>query len=331
MVRLLEKDLTSLARERRQSPSQWNEAVEFVYLSVLLNVYSFCLRLSSAASPGDPDHTIIQSAAAHSACRMVEIYASSPSPTAGADTPSTLQSVRQRWFPKFYLRFQTIALLMLLKISALNQISMQELGEVNDSIRLGHGALMACSSSEGDECHRAAAVVEVLCKKGIIDSVSCESPVQSRFGASLWLELVATAIRWRRQNSKHWPKPRNSVSVSSTGNNSDKRTNNNDNGNDNDRRGGENTFPASRTSSRPLIGMGDVAMAMTAPTETRPGPGPAPPDNNSMDETMLALADIQANVNLFPFNNENWSTYLDATQADLAWDFDSGWWGGLGD
>lgn len=297
LVRLLEKDVNSLASELRQSSAQWNPTVEFVYLCILLNLYSFTLRWSSAAATRDPDNTIIQSSAAHAACQLIELYAS-PSLPFGDNSPAAL-SVPQRYFPKHYLRFNAVALFMLLKISALNQISLRELGEVDDAIRMGHGAIMACSSSDGDECHRAAGVVEVLCKKGIIDSTRVESPVESRLGASLWLELVATAIRWRRLNSKKRPRPEEN-GTSDINVDKDIHT--------------ETQFPSTSISRIPASA--DAMMAV--------------PTTADHDAARLALADLQANANMFPFSIEDWSTYLDVTQADLGLGYESGWWGGVG-
>jgi hypothetical protein len=300
MVRLLEKDLSSLASGLRQSPTRWNPTVEFVYLSVLLNLYSFCLRWSSAVSLNDPDHTIIQSSAAQAACQLVELYATSPTPIDEASPNS--QPCPQRCHPKFYLRFHCSALLMLSKISALNKLSLRQLGEVDDAIRQGHAALMACSSSEGDESHRAASVVEVLCKKGIIESVQGQSPVESRFGASLWLELVATAIRWRRQNSRKRPRP------------SDHSLGDNDNDQNNH---GERDLPATSVNRT----AGTVNPVIEAPAAAADG----------VDAARLALADLQGSTNLFPFSIEDWSPYLDVTQADLGLGYDVGWWTGMGD
>ncbi|OAP64843.1 hypothetical protein AYL99_00815 [Fonsecaea erecta] len=291
MVRLLEKDINSLGSGLRQSPAQWDPSVEFVYLGVLLNLYPFCLRWSSLS---DPDHSIIQSSAAHAAGQLIKLYSSSPLPLVGT---LSSQPCLQRYLPKFYLRFHVIALLMLLKISALNQISLRELGEVDDAIRLGHGALVSGSSSEGDEFHRAASVVEVLCKKGVIDSVRGKSSVESRFGASLWLELIATAIRWRRQNSKRGPRP------------PDSGRGNVDNNNNNQ---GSSTAPSSSVNRS--VGSMDVAMS----------------GSTAADGVNATMADVQGNMNLFPFSIEDWSAYLDITEADLGLGCDSGWWGGFG-
>ncbi|OQU99157.1 hypothetical protein CLAIMM_04831 isoform 1 [Cladophialophora immunda] len=292
-VRLLEKDINSLVFGLRQSPTQWNPSVEFVHLSVLLNLYSCCLRWSSPVSINDPDHTIIQSSAAQAASQLIKLYSSSPSLI--NDTASS-EPRPQRYYPKFYLRFNVIALLMLLKISVLNKISLRELGEVDDAIRLGHGALMSQSSSEGDEFHRAASVVEVLCKKGVIDSVRGKSSVESRFGASLWLELVATAIRWRRQNSKRGPRP------------TDGGRGNTDNNNDNP---GDSAIPSSNM-GRPT-GSGDGVMSGSTAAD-------------SVDAARLTMADVQGNVNLFPFSIEDWSAYLDVTEADLGFGCESTPW-----
>jgi hypothetical protein len=188
----------------------------------------------------------------------------------------------------------TIALIVLLKISALNKISLPQLGEVNDAIRLGHGALMACSSSHGDESYRAAAVVEVLCKRGIIKPVGGDSPVQSRFGASLWLELLATAIRWRRQNSQEKIRPRDSTSTS------------NDNGSINSSESIAIPLASSRIS-------GPENAAVATPIAVDQVAGPA-----------TALANLQESISVFPFSVEDWSTYLDIIQADNELGYDLG-------
>jgi hypothetical protein len=59
---------------------------------------------------------------------------------------------------------------------------------------------VACSTGNDDKA-RAAKVIEILCKKGVIDQVS-SNPVRSRLGTSLSYELILTAIRWRKQQLK---------------------------------------------------------------------------------------------------------------------------------
>lgn len=293
IARLLEKDLKSLVSELRKSSALWNPTVEFVYLGVLLYVYSFCLRWASAIPLSDPDHAIIQTSAAQSACRLIELYASSLLGPANGTSP-TLTSCPQRYYAKSYIQFNTIALIILLKISALNKVSLHQLGEINDAIRTGHSALMACSSSHGDESYRAAAVVEVLCKRGIIKPVGGDSPVQSRFGASLWLELLATAIRWRRQNSQERIRPRDSTSAR----------------NDNDCNNSSEGIAIPLTISR-VSGPGNAAVATPIAVDQVAGPA-------------STLANLQDNISGFPFSVEDWSTYLDIIQADTELGYDLG-------
>lgn len=293
VARLLEKDLKSLVSELRKSSAQWNSAVEFIYLGVLLNVYSFCLRWASAIPLSDPDHAIIQTSAAESACRLIELYASSLLGPANGTSP-TPTSCPQRYYAKSYTQFNTIALIILLKISAFNKVSLPQLGEVNDAIRLGHSALMACSSSHGDESYRAAAVVEILCKRGIIKPVGGDSPVQSRFGASLWLELLATAIRWRRQNSQERIRPRDSTSAS----------------NENGRDSSSEVIAMPLTISR-VSGPGNAAVATPIAVDRVAGPA-------------TTLANLQEDISVFPFSVEDWSAYLDIIQADTELGYDLG-------
>jgi hypothetical protein len=148
---------------------------------------------------------------------------------------------------------------------------------------------MASSSSEGDEAHRAAAVVEILCKKGIIESTEQgKLTVQSRFGASLCLELVATAIRWRRLNSHQRLRPRE------PGN--DPQTN--------------KDLDASPTVAR---GSGQEESATEVLT-------------SGSDPSRLTLPDQQGNINLFPFSIEDWPNYMDFSQADLGpLSYDGSW------
>lgn len=293
VARLLEKDLKSLVSELRKSSALWNSAVEYVYLGVLLYVYSFCLRWASAIPLSDPDHAIIQTSAAQSACRLIELYASSLLGPANG-TSSTVTLCPQRYYAKSYNQFNTIALIILLKISAFNKVSLHQLGEVNDAIRLGHNALMACSSSHGDESYRAAAVVEILCKRGIIKPVGGDSPVQSRLGASLWLELLATAIRWRRQNSQERIRPSDSASAS----------------NDNDCNNSSEGIAIPLTISR-VSGPGNAVGATPIAVDRIAGPA-------------TTLANLQENISVFPFSVEDWSTYLDIIQTDTELGYDLG-------
>ena len=292
MARTLEKDLKSMVSGLRQNPAQWNPTVEFVYLGVLLNIYSICLRCAAARSLDETDHVVIQSSAAQSACRLIELFASSPLPLDGT-TPCP-----QRYCAKYYFQFHGITLLMLSKISALNQISLQQLGEVDEATRVGHGSLMSCSSSRGDEAYRAAAVVEILSKKGVVRSVRSDSPVHSRLGASLWLELLAAAHRWRRQNSNDGPRPK----VHSARTAGENHTN-----------GGENNtaFPSA---------LGRVADAW--------GVTGSLPLESGVDAT--ALMDLPGIVSTPLLSIEDWFNYLDVAQADLGVDYHSGWWGGVG-
>lgn len=117
-----------------------------------------CMSLSS------PDHVIIQSSAAHSNCQLIELSVSSAVPVQGTSPCA------QRYFVRYYLRFHTTARLVLPRIFVFNQVSLQQLGEVNDAIRLSHGALMTCSASHGDEYHQATDVVEALCKEAVVSS-----------------------------------------------------------------------------------------------------------------------------------------------------------------
>jgi hypothetical protein len=195
MVRLFEKDLDSMVSTLPLSA--WTASVQFIYSAVLLNLYSSCLLHSSSSLESSTDETLIQSSAARCACEMIRIYASRPM-VAGT---TELHTCPDSYFPKSYRHFHFIALVILLKISALNRVSAHQLAEIEHAIRLGHGALVACSKTEGDESYKAAAVVEILCNKGVIQSEQAGPPSASRFGASLWHELVAIAIRWHRQHS----------------------------------------------------------------------------------------------------------------------------------
>jgi hypothetical protein len=196
MIRLFEKDLNSLVIELRHSPTQWNDRVEFVYLGVILNLYSFYLRHSSSKSPDQPEYSIMKSSASRCASKAVQIYANSSFSL--AEEPS-LGSCWQRYCPKFYFGVALSAVFMLLKISALNELPTPELEDINNTIKLGHNTLISCSCTKGDEYQRAARVIEILCKRGVLDSAQGKYPVESRLGASLSYELLVAAVRWRKQ------------------------------------------------------------------------------------------------------------------------------------
>jgi hypothetical protein len=199
MIRLFEKELSTVATELRHFPNKWNPSVEFVYLGVVLNVYSFCLRCLSTISTSEPEHSIIQSSASQSASQIIKLYAGS------LFLPDNTPPFGVRWqlyYPKFYFRFAESALFALLKISALNKLSVSQLNDANESITLCYKTFVACSIGEKDDNARAVKVVETLCKKGIIDQAS-SNPVQSRLGTSLSYELIVTAVRWRKQHNKN--------------------------------------------------------------------------------------------------------------------------------
>lgn len=262
----------------------WNPSVEFVYSCVLLNLYSISLRRTSSLLLGDLDLAVIQSSAAQTACRMIEIFANSLMPS------DEILSYPQRYLAKFYRQFHTIALLMLPKISALNRISLRQLGELDDAGRLGHSALMSCSTSRADEAHRAAIVVEILSKKGVVSSMRGDSPVHSRLGASLWLEQLATAVRWRQQylnkNSKSMPT--------------------------------DTPGPADENITR-LLSMDEAPIAMVG----------APPETAGMDATYMSLPDAQGSGDLPANFVGDWTVYLDAVQSDFGTAYGSTWWGGM--
>ncbi|KIW31468.1 uncharacterized protein PV07_03116 [Cladophialophora immunda] len=283
-TRLLDKDLENLAATLRRARGQWTCSVEFVLLSIRLNMYAFSLRQPPSASTPDLDHTLLQSSVAKCACRLINIYVSSPLPTLNTSNPGLCL---QKYCHKFYFRSVYAALLTLLKISMLNQISPQELGEVNNSIRLGHCAIKSCSTTEGDEYERVAGMVELLCKKGVIESASGRYSVESRLGASLWLELLASAIHWRRLNSM--PKTR-------------ERDSNTDN-------------LRSDVSSSMLNGPpGSVEKELDTAFST----------TNDMG---VAMAEAQSNPNLYPYSIQDWSTYPDPAWRCWDLSVEPPWWG----
>ncbi len=149
---------------------------------------------------------------------------------------------------------------------------------------------MSCSVSQRDEPYRAAAVVEILCRKGVVSSIRGDSPVHSRLGASFWLEQVATAVRWRRQHLDRDARSRNGDGASGAA------------GGDHNHE--ENNFPLSTTDGVPV-----ATIATTTGIE-------------GLDTAFTALTDLQCN-NIIPDSIEDWSVYADIVQASLGAGHDS--------
>lgn len=280
MIHVFEKDLDLMVSELRQSTFTWNPSVQFIYQAVLLNLYSSCLLRASSKSPINTDQTIIQSSAASCAGQLIQIYTMS---TGAEPCP-------HRYYPKFYRQFSVVSLITLLKISALNQIPLSQLGEMQDFIRLGHSALVNCSCSHSDEAHKAAAIVEILCRKNVINTYHAGPSSESRFGASLWHELIAVAIRWHRQMHT---RPKES---------------------DRDYNGASGIPPAS---SATTADSGTEAML-------------SPTSNANSEAARLGLEFGLANFDLFPSTIDDWSTQLQNEYMDVGLSQDYGWWGGIG-
>jgi hypothetical protein len=310
MALVLEKDLNSLVSSLRQSPEKWDSSVEFVYLVVLLNLCCNCLRWTPATSLDATDSLLMQSSAAQCARQLIELYANSDLCAGRLTSP---QDVHMRYYAKYYVQFNIIALLVLSRISALNQISPQQLEEVDDAIRLGHSALMACSASDGDECYRAAAVVEVLCKKHVVSSsiqAGRGSTVQSRHGASLWLELVHIAVSWRRRHAAAAKGAPTGLEESSSAADAD------DTGNGVAEIGEDQGLTAARRAPAP----GDDAMGASRSTT-----------GGELDTATMTIADLGEVTNIFPLHvtDEDWTASLGFSPAELGVSYDSGWWGGV--
>jgi hypothetical protein len=195
MVKLLEQDLQSMAAPLRLSFLQWTRAVKCLHLIVLLNLYSTCLQ-GPAPTIASPE---IQSVAATTAGEIISIFSN-----AALDQTTTpdLGVEHTACYPKFYRKSVATAVCVLLKISFLKKLPPEQMREVEDSIRKACSTFLRCSAREGDEYHAGARIIEVLSKSGVIESAHAIHPVKTRFGASVYFEIIMAAVQWRKKHGR---------------------------------------------------------------------------------------------------------------------------------
>lgn len=198
-IRYLERDINAFVFKLQQSYMQWNPSVDFVFSGIMLNLYSYCLRGNAVAFMTSPELALMQGSATRTACQMIKAFATAPFAPRGLPGSGSGASP-QRCLPKFYFRFAGMAVLVLLKVTLLNKLPLEEMQEAEASIALGINTFQTCSIAEGDEYDRASKALQLLSKKEVIESARAKCPVESRLGASLMFELLAALVRWRREH-----------------------------------------------------------------------------------------------------------------------------------
>ncbi|KAF2166990.1 hypothetical protein M409DRAFT_54748 [Zasmidium cellare ATCC 36951] len=193
MMRVLEEDIEAICAPLRLSFLQWTPSVEFVHLSLLLDMY--CTYLSGGKpSVVSPE---LQASIARVASRMVDIFANTLS--SPGQPPGTLRRLLAH-HPKWTMKSATTATFALIKLAYLDRLPSDQIRQIEQSVRLACDALASDPSRENYEYRKVVKVVEVLSRKGVIDSALATNQIKTRFGASVFFELLYTATEWRKQH-----------------------------------------------------------------------------------------------------------------------------------